>query len=138
MIKAESSVKELNREIKEVFTFLSDLRNLEPHIPRDKIRNFQAGEYSCTFQVDMIGDSSIQITDKEPFKTIKFSGNENKSFPFTMWVQLRESSAEKTYMKLTLHAEVNMMMKMIVDPILKNGVELIAERITGFFNSQKE
>lgn len=137
MIKAESSVKELNRDIREVFNFLSNLRNLEPHIPHDKIRNFKADENSCTFQVDMIGDASIQITEKEPFKTIKFSGNENKSFPFTLWVQLKESAADKTYMKLTLHAEVNMMIKMIVEPILKNGVETIADKITGFFNSQQ-
>jgi carbon monoxide dehydrogenase subunit G len=138
MIKAESQVKELDSDMKEVFGFLSNLKNLEPHIPADKVRNFKAEENSCSFQVDMIGDATINIVDKEPYKSIKFSGNKNTSFPFDMWVQLKESTPGKTFMKLTLHAEVNMMMKMIVEPILKNGVETIADKITGFINSQKD
>lgn len=138
MIKAESQVKELDSDMKEVFGFLSNLKNLEPHIPADKVRNFIAEENSCSFQVDMIGDATINIVDKEPYKSIKFSGNKNTSFPFDMWVQLKESTPGKTFMKLTLHAEVNMMMKMIVEPILKNGVETIADKIAGFINSQKD
>lgn len=138
MIKAESQVKELDSDMKEVFGFLSNLKNLEPHIPADKVRNFKAEENSCSFQVDMIGDATINIVDKEPYKSIKFSGNKNTSFPFDMWVQLKESTPGKTFMKLTLHAEVNMMMKMIVEPILKNGVETIADKIAGFINSQKD
>lgn len=137
MIKAESQVKELNSEMKEVFVFLSNLKNLEPHIPADKVRNFKAEENSCSFQVDMLGDATINIAEKEPYKTIKFSGNKNTSFPFDMWVQLKESTPGKTLMKLTLHAEVNMMMKMIVEPILKTGVDTIADKIAGFINSQR-
>lgn len=138
MIKAESQVKELDSDMTEVFGFLSNLKNLEPHIPKDKIRNFYAEEDSCSFQVDMLGDATINIVEKEPYKSIKFSGNKNTSFPFDMWVQLKESSPGKTFMKLTLHAEVNMMMKMIVEPFLKNGLEAITDKIAGFFNSKQD
>lgn len=135
MIKVESSVKEINKNAAEVFGFLSNLKNLEAYVPKDKLKNFHADENSCSFQVDMLGDTTISIVEKVPFKTIQFSGGEAGSFPFKFWVQLKESGSSCTQMKLTLHAGVNLMMKMIIEPLLKNGINMIADKITEVLNA---
>lgn len=135
MVKVESSVKEIGRSVEEVFEYLSDMRNLEPHVPKDKLKDFSAETDSCSFKADMIGDMNIRIVEKDPGKTIKYSGDDKSSIPFSLWVQLKESQPGSTFMKLTLHAEVNMMMKMILEPVMKTGIDTIADRITEVLNS---
>jgi carbon monoxide dehydrogenase subunit G len=136
MVKVESSVKEITRNVKEVFEYLTDMKNLEPHVPKDKLKDFSAETDSCSFKVDMIGDMNVRIVEKEPDKTIKYSGDEKSSVPFSLWVQLKESQPGSTFMKLTLHAEVSMMMKMILEPVIKTGIDTIADRITEVLNAQ--
>ncbi len=135
MIKSESSLKDVNREIKEVFGFLSNPKNIEPRIPKDKIKNFWADETSLGFKIEMLGDVKMYIEEKLPYHTIKFSGNKDSSMPFTMWIELYEKPNNKTMMRLSIHVEVNLMMKMIVEPILKNGIDLIADNIAEGLNT---
>jgi carbon monoxide dehydrogenase subunit G len=136
MVKVESSVKEIGRSVEEVFNYLSDMRNLEPHVPKDKLKDFSAGTDYCSFKVEMIGDMNVRIVEKDTNKAIKYSGDDKSSIPFNLWVQVREVQPGNTYMKLTLHAEVNMMMKMIVEPVMKTGIDTIADRIAEVLNAQ--
>lgn len=134
MIKTESNIREIHKEVGEVYQFLSDLRNLEAHIPREKLRDFSADADACSFTMDLLGHVSFRISERVPVKTIRIAGDESNPFPFQFWVQLKESVPGHTLMKLTLHADVNMMMKLLLEPALKSGIEMVAEKIAGFFN----
>jgi carbon monoxide dehydrogenase subunit G len=134
MIKAESTVREVSKETSEVYQFLSDLRNLKAHIPEGNIKDFKADADSCSFSMDMLGQASFRITERVPNKTIRLTGDASNPFPFQFWVQMNETDPGRTQIKLTLHAEVNMMMRLMLEPALKSGIEMLADRIVDSFN----
>jgi carbon monoxide dehydrogenase subunit G len=53
---------------------------------------------------------------------------------FTFWVQLKEAAPYDTRMRLVLHAELNMMLKMMLGSKLQSGIDQMAETIAAAFN----
>lgn len=132
MEKYESKQHRINRPVSQIYGVLSDFRNFTP-IVQDKVDNWQATENSCSFRVQGIG-MSLRIVDKEPGGFIKFTGDDGSPLDFTFWIQLKEVGPYDTRMRLVLHAELNMMMKMMIGSKLKDGIEQMAQQIAGAFN----
>ena len=58
---------------------------------------------------------------------MKLKENGALPFDFTLWIQVIEKGPYDTRMKITLHAELNMMMKMMLKGKLSKGVNSMAE-----------
>ena len=129
-----------------VFAKLSNLKNLEPFVTKerlDEIKNqgidtskfnledFEASEDRCSFKISPIGNVGVEILERDPFKTIKFQGEKSVPFPVTFWVQLVSSGENSCKIKLTLHAELSIMIKMMVGGYLEKGIEKLADMLTG-------
>lgn len=142
--KYNSEVKEINYPQELVFEQLSNLQRLEkffnsdkieklreqvPNAPNFKLEDFEASEDECSFKVDMLGKTGIRIIEREPHKTIKFTGNGNVPFNFFFWIQLLPVEENSCKMKLTAHAELNPMIKMMVNKHLKEGINKLADVI---------
>jgi len=125
-----------------VFTKLSNLKNLEQFVSAEKIEElkqkgvntagfdpeeFDASEDRCSFKINPLGKVGIEIVEREPFKSIKFQGEKSVPFPVTFWVQLAAESENSCKIRLTLHAEMNMMVKMMVNSYLVKGIEKLAD-----------
>ena len=70
---------------KDLYLFLTDLRNLEDYIPKDKVEDWEATEDTCTIGMPQVGAITLQITEKTPHNLIKvepISGNTPFSFSF--------------------------------------------------------
>ena len=78
--------------------------------------------------MDGFGKVGLRVVEREPFKTIKFE-SENAPVLVNIWIQLKSISATETVMKLTLKAELPMMIKMMVDKKLKEGINMVAEML---------
>jgi hypothetical protein len=128
-----------------VFTKLSNLKNLEQFVSDEKIEelnkkgvdtkgfkleDFVATEDRCSFTISPVGNVGIEIVEREPYKSIKFQGEKSVPFPVTLWVQLAAIDENNCKMRLTLHAELNMMIKMMVGGYLEKGIEKVAEMLT--------
>ena len=120
-----------------VFNTLSDLKNLQNVSNTDVEGRKKAEEYlkdiefdsdSLKFTVTGIGKVGFRIIEREPFKTIKLEA-ENSPISANGWIQLVSVSENETKMKLTIKAELPMMIKMMVDSKLKKGVNAIADAI---------
>ncbi len=135
-----------------VYTKLSNLKNLEQFVTKEKIEElnqkgvntsgfdpeeFEASEDHCSFKINPIGHVGIEIIEREPFKTIKIQGEKSVPFPVTFWVQLAPETENSCKIKLTLHAEVNMMIKMMVNIYLEKGIEKLADLLASINYSQK-
>lgn len=142
MTTYESEVKTIASGAEMVFGLISDLNNLQllkddPRV-QEKLSDLTFDTDSCTFSVDMLGKVGFRIVEREPFSTVKM---EVFDVPVQMnfWIQLKQVSDNDTKMKLTLKAELPMMIKMMVDSKLKEGINLIAgylaEGITKKLNS---
>jgi hypothetical protein len=113
-----------------VFGILSDLNNLkklsENTSLADKAKDLHFDTDSCTFVVEGFGKMGFRILEREPFKTIKLV-SEKAPVEINVWIQLNQISENETTMKLTLEADLPMMIKMMVDKKLKEGINLIAD-----------
>lgn len=126
-----SDIKTISYSDQEIFTVLSDLRKLDlikDKIPQDKIKDFSYDQDSCTVTVDPIGKVRFVIVEREPNSTIKFEA-EQLPFKLTLWIQLKQSTAEETKMKLTVKADINAFLKPMISKPLQNGLDKMAETL---------
>ncbi|KAA6325803.1 hypothetical protein EZS27_025023 [termite gut metagenome] len=132
MTQFESSIKTIPYNQKRVYAKLSDLSNLESikdKIPPDKINGFSFDTDTFGFNVDPVGNLTLKIIEREPSTSIKFETVQSP-LPFNLWIQIVPFSEEACKIKLTLRAEINMLMKSFVQTPLQEGLERIAEMMT--------
>jgi len=129
MTTFESTVKKIESPQERIYSFLSDFDHFGEVIPKDKISNWQSNGDSCRFTVDPLGEVGLRIVEKEPSKTIKFTAEGKVPFNFFLWIQLKEVAENDTRMKLTIHADMNPMVKMMASKPVKKFLEALAEGI---------
>ena len=132
MTTYESDIKAISSNEEVVFGILSDLRNLEkvkenPSL-KDKAQDLEFDSDSCSFVVEGFGKMGFRVLEREPFKTIKLV-SVNAPVEVSVWIQLKAAAENDTRMKLTVKADLPMMIKMMVDKKLKEGVNSIADLI---------
>ena len=71
---------------------------------------------------------SLRIIEREPNKTIKF-GSDQSPIAFNLWIQLKSVAEDDTRIKVTLKAEINMMIKMMVEKPIKEMLNKMAEML---------
>ncbi|WP_339736096.1 hypothetical protein [uncultured Sunxiuqinia sp.] len=140
--KYTSEIKFIDHNEEIVFNHLSNFEHLSQYIndgllqkvsqkvPQINITNFESDQDSCRFSVGGMGQSEIRIIDREPFKTIKLQSSGSLPVEFTFWIQLMPVNANQTKMKLTLHAEMGMMIKMMAGNKLEEGINQLADMLT--------
>jgi hypothetical protein len=136
--KYVSDVKIIPHPIEVIFNYLSDFGNLAKymsedllsavteHIPQVTIRNFQSDSDSCRFEIGGIGHAELRIVERSPFTTIKIEGQGGLPVELKFWIQLLPVEANETKLRLTLHADMGMMIKMMVGNKLEKGINQLA------------
>lgn len=141
--KYVSDVKLINNNQELIYNFLSNFENLAKFFNEEamekiaeqapkkfKLKDFKADQDTCTFTVEGFGETGLRIIEREASKTIKITGNGTVPFEFYFWVQLLPADSYQTKLRLTLHAELNMMMKMMLGKKLEEGINQIADGFT--------
>ncbi|HSH20658.1 MAG TPA: hypothetical protein VLA03_09405 [Draconibacterium sp.] len=140
--KYTSKVKVINHNEQVVFNYLSDFKNLSSYlnsglieqitekIPQVKITDFSSDHDSCSFNITGLGLAEIKIVNREPFKTIKVESSGGLPLSFIFWIQLMPVDNFHTKMRLTLHAEMSMMIKMMADSKLEEGIDKLADTLS--------
>jgi carbon monoxide dehydrogenase subunit G len=127
----ESNVVEIQASAQQIFAKLSNLENLQPllaNLPAEateKVKDIAVTADTCKFTIESFGQMGFKIIEREPNKTIKFTGD-NTPVEVYLWIQLVEKEAYLSKMKVTLKADVPFMLKMMVGSKLKDGVNQIA------------
>lgn len=130
----ESKIVSIRRMDEDVYMVLSNFKNFSPLAQLAKVENWQADDDWCRFDVKGLGTAGLRIIEKEPNKTIKITGDGGIPFEFFLWVQLKQVAPYDTRLKITLKAELNMMMSMMVGSKLQDGVDAMAEQIAKAFS----
>ena len=142
MEKYTSDVKLIDHNQQIVFEYLANFENLAEYlnsgliekitkqIPQVKITDFESDRDSCKFNITGMGVARIQIVNREPFKTIKVESAGGLPLSFTFWIQLIPVTPQQTKMRLTLHADMNMMIKMMAGNRLQEGINQLAETLS--------
>lgn len=143
-----SEIKTIPHSQATVYEYLTDLNNMEQfkeqlknpaigeqltqaaekynvHDLNDKLDKITFDHDSMTLANTPVGTVSLRIVERESPKTIKFQG-ENSPVGVMMWIQLLPAEGNSCKMRLTLRAELNMLIRNMVSKHLKQGVETIA------------
>lgn len=115
-----------------VYGALSDFTNFTP-VVRERVEGWEATTDECSFVVKGM-TVGLRIVEREENKLIKLTGTRGVPFEFTLWLQLHEVAADDTRMRLVLHANLNMMMRMMVGNKLAEGIDQAAQQIADMFN----
>lgn len=136
-----SEVKTVFHNQEVVFNYLSDFSNLSKYVnegllekmteqvPQIKISNFESDADSCRFEISGLGPAEIRIIEREPHKNIKIASSGGLPIAITFWIQLLPVAAYETKLRLTLDAEMSMMIKMLVGKKLEDGINKMAEML---------
>jgi len=137
--KYVSDVKIVNNNQEIIYNYLSNFENLSKYvnegllekmteqIPQIKISNFESDADSCRFQIAGMGLAEIRIIEREPLKTIKISSTGSLPISVVFWIQLLPVTAYETKLRLTLDADMSMMIKMMVGKKLEDGINRMAD-----------
>lgn len=128
MTTFESSIKTILHGEEKIFQTLSDLQNLEKfksNINDDKIKDIRFSEDTIFVKVEMLGEIGLKLVEKEPFKTLKFEGV-NAPIALNLWIQLKAVAEMDTRLKLTLKADLPMMVKAMASKPIKDFLEKLS------------
>ncbi len=131
--KYESKQQQILRPASQIYAVVSRFDNFTP-ILKDKVEEWQADEDSCSFKVKGF-TMSLRMIDREEPKFVKIVGEGVTPVDFTFWLQLHEVTPTDTRIRLVLHVELNMMMRMMIGGKLQKALDQIVEQIAQGFNS---
>lgn len=140
--KYVSDIKIIEQNQELVYNYLSNFENLSSYVndgllskinesvPQIKVSDFESDADSCRFTISGMGQAEIRIVEREPCATIKIASSGSLPVGITFWIQLLPVAPYQCKMKLTLHAEMSMMIKMLVNKKLEDGINQLADMLT--------
>lgn len=131
MTTFESKVKQIPYPQEAVYRNISDLNNLgriRDRLPGDKIQEFCFDANSVSINVPPVGTVSMHIVEREEPKCVKFE-TEQSPMPFNLWIQVLPVDANTSKMKVTVKADIPIMLKGIVSGPLQDGVDKVADAL---------
>lgn len=140
--KYESKQQQIHKPGEMIYGVLADFNNFTPIIA-DKVDDWTVDGDECRFKVKGMS-MTLRMTEKIPGQLIKIEASDSSPFGFTFWLQMKEvgrnadsdfSGVPDTRIRLVLHAEMNMMIKMMVGKKIQPGLDQMAEQLASTFNS---
>lgn len=132
MEKYESKQQQILRSADQIYSALSSFSNFTPLL-QDKVEEWRADEERCSFKFKGV-KMGLMMVERQPAKLIKIQSSEGSPADFTMWLQFKEVAPYDTRMRIVLHAELNMMLKMMIGKKLQGAVDQMAETIAKAFS----
>jgi carbon monoxide dehydrogenase subunit G len=131
MSKFESSVKQIPYPQQDVYRNISDLNNLErvrDRVPSDKVQDFSFDTDTVSVSVPPVGKVTLRIIERDEPKCVKFEAVQSP-IPFNLWIQVLPVDANSSKMRVTVKADIPMMLKAVVGGPLQDGVEKVADAL---------
>lgn len=130
-----SKQQQILRPAAQIFPLISDFSLLTPTVA-DKVEDWQATADRCSFKAKGFS-VALRIDEKVENKHIKITGDDGGApIDFMLWIQLHQVSDYDTRIRLVLHAELNMMMRMMVGNKIQKGLDQAVEGLAAAFNSR--
>ena len=129
-----SKQQQILRPAEQIYSLISRFDNLTPALA-DKVEEWQADEEHCSFKAKGF-TVRLRMDERVAPKHVKITGDDGGvPIDFAFWIQLHSVTPADTRMRLVLHADLNMMMRMMIGDKLQDALDKVAEGIAASFNS---
>ena len=119
----------INRTAESFFKKIGDLNNLKDIMP-STIQNFKSTESTCSFKMKGMPSLNLKLGEKIPYSKISLTA-EGSQVPFSLDCFITEKG-NQCQARLEINAELNMMMKMMVEKPLTQFLDVLASRMANF------
>ncbi len=129
----ETPWKSISASQEDVYTFLSDLNNLEKLMP-EQVINWKSSQDDCSFTIKGMADMTLSIVEKTPSSIVKMGSSSAKPFPFSLTAQI-ESENDTSKVRLVFDGKVNAFMSMMIEKPLGNFFNMLLSGLEKQYNN---
>ena len=119
----------VNRTAEDFFTKIRDLNNLKEIMP-SQIEDFESTATTCSFKMKGMPKLYLEIGEKIEHSKISLTAKDSQ-VPFSLDCFITEKG-EQCQARLEINAELNMMMKMMVEKPLNQFLDVLASKMQNF------
>ena len=127
MTTIETDKVEINSSAEDIFKFLSDINNLEQLMP-DQVVNWESADDECSFTIKGMGNIGMRIVEKIPISEVKIVSTKG-ALKFDLNCLIEKVNDDKCNTQLILEADLNPMMKMMVEKPLGKFFNLLVMKL---------
>ena len=127
MSNFKSPEVKVNLSAEMLYAKLSNLNNLKDILPPE-ITDFHSTEDYCSFKMGGMPKITLVLAEKTPFSKIILQA-ENSQIPFSLECNINQNG-ENCKAVLEVNAELNMMMRMMLEKPLTNFLNAIAKSLS--------
>jgi len=117
----------VNRSAEDFFNKIGNLNNLKEIMP-SSIKDFESTESTCSFKMKGMPVLNLELGEKTPFSKISLTAKDSQ-VPFSLDCIII-GKGEQCQASLEINAELNMMMKMMVEKPLTQFLDVLASKMT--------
>ena len=127
MTKIESKKVEIKKSSEEIYFQISDFNYFKKIIPSNLDNIKILNDSICEFKIEGMPKISLIISEKKPHDFVSMKNHEGKlNFKLNFHINKIE---DYSTLKIIFEAELNIMMKMMVEKPLKNFLNNLIEKI---------
>tara|TARA_B110000444_G_C18526574_1_gene449132 strand:+ start:290 stop:679 length:390 start_codon:yes stop_codon:yes gene_type:complete len=126
MATFESPEVIIKRSAEYFFNKIGDLNNLKEIMPSN-IKDFESTKTTCAFKIQGMPALSLELGEKIPFSKISLIAK-GSQVPFFLDCFITEKG-DQCQVRLEINAELNIMMKMIVEKPLTQFLNVLATKM---------
>lgn len=127
MNEIKSQILTINQSDEKIYDFISDFTNFEQLMP-PQVNDLKISKDNCSFTIEGLPPINLSITNRTPFSMVKMEANDSK-LPFSLKCSLQSVDQSSCQAQFIFEAELNMMMKMMVEKPLTNFLNLLVEKL---------
>lgn len=136
MEKYESIQQQINHPAALIYPLISRM-DLFSAALQQQVEKWQATPDSCSFKVKGM-KICMRIDERIENKHVKIVTDEGGiPLEFAFWIQLKEVAPNDTRVRMVLHAELNMMMRMMIGSKIQKGLDDAVTQLAASLNQFK-
>lgn len=122
----------LRAPAKEVYSFLSNLNNLEKLMP-EQVINWKSDEKSCSFDIRGMAHIHLILGERIENKLVTIDSGPDNPIEVQIVFNLEEKAEETCGCTVALQAELSMMLELLASQPLQNLVNIMAGKLREVF-----
>lgn len=132
-MKIESKIGKSTHSDQVIFGFITDFNNFKSLLPEGKVSGWETSGDRCSFRVDPLGRTGLQIIEKSPHSLVKYASvPEFSRYQFSIWIQLKRVAENDTRIRITIEPHVNNMLLPMIKGPLKLFVDSLINKMEAF------
>ncbi|MDY0097756.1 MAG: hypothetical protein RBR81_01010 [Bacteroidales bacterium] len=121
--------------------FISDLRNLKQFMTVEYVNDLKIERENVSFNVSPLGNVRMWLSEKNPARSIIFSGIALGSNNFRLLFGIDQNEEKRAAVNVVLDAEISPILQMMVSGPVKKFLEILVsemEKFTGWSNPYQQ